>query len=242
MKQSFLVLIVLSVLLSTCKKKEDSMATPVTVVPDDPGTFRGFLTACTWTSSIGGSEAIVGQRAEARIYSQPAKGFGGITDVNLKYLAVNNRLLTNKDRTEYMLVGAPDTLNLSHDTWLVGGSNGIPDFSFTNLTPYPSCSNFNCVPDSISKSKGCTITVSNVSGLGSGVVSITDNVSAMLNYTLVAGTNLIQIQPSDLAALATGTIGTITLSMENSIAHSVSGKNFQFNKLAYLTKPVTIYP
>jgi hypothetical protein len=242
MKKTVLFLTVLIVLAISCKKKEENPIEPVASSPSDPNMFNGFLISSTWTNSIGGSNKTTGQGAEARFHATPVKNFGGPNDINLNYLSVNNATLTNDNMFVYMLMSPNDTLNLAVDTWSVNGSSVIPSFSFTNTNPYPSCANFNIIPDSMSKTKGFKFTIDNVTNITSGWLSIGDGVAAMLNYSIVPGTNIVEVKPSELRTMAIGTSGFITLDLEATVKHSFSGKNFKFIKKAYLTKSFKITP
>lgn len=241
MKKLILFLTVMSVVITACRKKEINSPEPTIVIADDPNTFRGFMISTTWTNSISGIRQ-TGHGAEAHFHRTPVKGFGGANEVFLNHLSVNSRTLSNDNMMVYMLMNSADTVNLAVDTWSIVGNSGIPSFVFRNSNPFPVCADFNIIPDSISKTNGYSFDILNVSEITSGWFSIGDGVGVMLNYSLLPGSNHIEIKPAELQAMATGTAGSITLELEKRTVQAVSGKNFSFSKRSMLTKHVKIKP
>lgn len=240
MKLSFLSLLVVLAVITGCKKKEEALPDVTPATPDAADTYRGFMISSTWTNSIGSSSK-TGRNAEARFHIKPVKAYGRANELDLKSVMVNHTALTNKSGAAYMLA-APPSLDLTVDTWSLTGNVLIPSFAFKNKNPFPSCTDFNVIPDSVSKSKGSTFIIEDVTNVTSGLVSIGDGVGGALYFPVVLHNNFIEIKPAQLTAFTPGAVGFITLNLENTTNYTVLGKNFQFVKKAYLTKPFKVTP
>lgn len=184
----------------------------------------------------------INQGASTRFYSQPSTNIYQANEIKVIRLSVNNDTLTNYGSSGYMLMTQVITANLTVDTWSLTGENGIPSFNYTNTNSFPNCSNFNVLPDSISKASGYTFSINNISNMTWGVVSFGDGVSNAFSYTLSPGTNTINITPSQLSAMATGTLGSINIQIQNAITTTASGQNFRFIKEAQIIKRLKINP
>lgn len=241
MKKILFTITILSVLLSNCKKKEESPNPTTASSTLDPNTFVGVFITGTYTSNLAGTTSQF-SGVTARFYHQPSSNIYQANEITLGGVKVNNDTLTNFGVMGYQLMTPTTMTSLTVDTWSVTGGNGIQSFNHANNNPFPSCSNFNVLPDSVSKTNGYTFNINSISNMTWGVVSFGDGVSNAFSYTLSSGTNTINITPSQLSAMATGTLGSINIQMQNAGTTSASGQNFRFIKEAQIIKRLKINP
>lgn len=241
MKKILFTITIVSVLLSNCKKKEENPNTTTSSSNIDPNTFVGVFITGTYTSNLAGSTSQF-FRVTSRFYSQPSFNIYQANEITLGAVKVNNDTLTHFGVTGYQLMTPTTMTNLSIDTWSVTGGNGIQSFNHTNNNSFPNCSNFNVLPDSVSKTSGYTFTINNISNMTWGVVSFGDGVSNAFTYTLSSGSNTINITSGQLSAMATGTLGSINIQMQNAVTATASGQNFRFIKEAQILKRLKINP
>lgn len=240
MKNILLAITIITTLLTSCKKKEETSTPANATSTSDPNTFIGVFISGTYTNNISGTTNI-GYGATARFYNQPSSNIYGANEINVNNLSVNNYTLTNNNMFVYALISPPSNINLTSDTWSVTGASGIPSFSSTNNHSFPNCDDFNVIPDSVSKTAGYSFNISNVSNMTWGVVSFGVGSSAM-TYTLSLGSNQINITPTQLAAMPIDTLGSINIQMQNAVTTTISGKNFRFIKEAQIIKRFKIKP
>ena len=225
----------------SCKKKKDAPA-PAKINTDTVSTstsspFVGYFitnNSVGYTSQMTGNEMV-----SARFFSQPLSALYGSNDVQVGAISLNGSNLSYKGVGGYVLQIATSS-DPGTDTWYVTGDAAglIPTFSFANKNPFPSCTNMNVLPDTISKSKGCNFTLTNISNMNSGTLRF----GSITTFTLTQGSNHIVITPAMLSAAPTGTFGSIDFQLQYGVTVTRSGKNFRFIKETELIKPIIIVP
>lgn len=236
----FLIVCASLIFFASCKK-EEKKTLPTSSLPCptiNTDSFTGYFICGTYSSNIGGGPMTFVQGANARFYSQPSTGIYGANQVKLDNILVNNDTLHYDVVTGYSLVSP----NLAVDKWSIEGKS-VPYFSYTNSNPFPNCSDFNVSPDSVSKLVGCTFTISNITNMTWGNITVGDGVSNQaLSYTLTMGTNVITLSPSQLSSFATNPNGYVSIQIQNTSIINACDRNYKFIKEAQIIKKMNIKP
>ena len=165
----------------------------------------------------------------------------GAIKVNSVFL--NGDTLSYSNNFKYYTNRAP--VNLAAVSWSVNGSTDIPTFSYANLQQFPTLDTSFNIPDSLSKDQGLTLTIKNIANFTRGNFLINNGTGSFTGAYIVelnAGDNVIVLSSSNLASLATGPNGQISLVLENSVAHEFDSKNFKFVNEVQYVKRVKINP
>ena len=239
-----ILIIILSVY--SCKKDDSSTTTSAsdtasTGVPVISGAtiFSGFLTQGFYTT-ITDTNTITTSSARASFSSRALPYMYIPTAITVNKVFFGNDSLTYSSTNKYYTSLFQPTVGVQ--TWSVTGANSIPTFSYTNASLQPTLAAVN-LPDSVSKTASFTVTINNVSNSNSAYLTISDvtqsvNFSAQLNN----GNNNITIIPANLSAMATGTGGNISISLQNNLAIHVVAKDFRLTKETQVIKQIKITP
>lgn len=230
---------VLSLLLifSSCNKEKSVPTAPVD--PSGSPGYSGVLIASSYTYGVWGPMQ-TRQGAQARFYRTTNPGLGPANDVKLKRISVNGIPLL-MDETSYFLPNSEDPIDLSVDTWSITSADAFPSFTFKNEIPFPACKDIRVIPDTISKSKGASFLVEDVTNSTTGSLQIMSGLY-FKTYTISVGTNNIEIKPSDLNGFIPDSMATINLWMKHNQDQWAGGRRFQFSKEAYLYKKLVVVP
>jgi hypothetical protein len=237
MKSFYIATASLFILLTGCKKEEQLKSSrTVTSTQVESGKFIGVFIAGTYTNNVSGP-LYINQGVSARFYSEPSLGIYQANEITVDGILINGKKLSDEDYTLYSWQGP---YKFDVDRWLVLGNNGIPSFKYTNSNPFPACTDFNVLPDSISKAQGITFTVRNVSDMNWGVITFGGNDS--YSYTVAPGDNTIHITPSQLTQMTVGSTSVINMQLQYGETIKVGEKNFRFVKEAQIIKSFKVIP
>jgi hypothetical protein len=256
MKNLLLPTLLLTLMLTFCKKKDDKPTpTPAStgsgtttgsttgsttsgnVTPSNATSFYGILDITNSTSTYSGT-TYSGQNASAYFMNAPFQYFSSANSVKVSavYLGADSLTYSPFYKSYDLYNVLPGT-----NTWSVTGANGIANFSYAVSVTQPVMAAVT-LPDSIYKTTSFTITVNNVSNIKTASFAIVDN-SFLGVYAapILAGNNTIVITPSNMSSLTAGD-GYISVSLENSEAISVSGKDYKLARHTQVTKQIKIKP
>jgi hypothetical protein len=237
MKYLFITSLALAFFIAGCKKKEQNVHTEDQSSNVDPDAFIGYFLSGTYTNNLSGTTNI-DYGAQASFYKKASKHIYQVNEVKVPQISVNDEALTDDSLRYWLYAPFSNPVNLTIDTWSVTGANGINSFSYTNFSPFPNCSDYTLLPDSISKANGCAFTFT-LTNMTWGVISLGDGISAGTYYTLSPGSNTILIQPYQISSMATGTLGFINMQLQNAKTINL-GQKFRFVKESQIIKRLKI--
>lgn len=203
-----------------------------------PDEFIGYFTCTSYTNTYGDIMSI-DQGATACFYAAPSKTLYHANEEELGKVVINDRQLDFEGTYGYRLVTNGSPVDLGSSWWSVTGNDHIPSFKITNNSPFPACSDFNVMPDSISKTRGCSFTINNIRNINSGAFSM-GGPDLNVYYFFLAGNFTVKIEPYQLAAVPVGSDFYAVIQMQNAIIKNIGGKNFKFIKEAYVSKRIKI--
>jgi hypothetical protein len=251
MKKFIIIILAFSFAIISCKKKKQDAPETETVqtgTPDSPYTvstataYSGVFTSRSYTTITSASTS-TDKQAEAYFSNAPASFFNSNIIAYVNSVSINSGiLLYDSTMNKYKNYTAP---NSNIDVWNVDGNNGIPSIKYTGYNNAPLCSDYNIIPDSISKSIGFTVNlkgVSNINATGNGFILCDGTFlsSGTVSKTINNGDNTITFTPTELSSLQTSDNGYVTISLEKTSVLNFYGKDFMFTRQNQFYKKVKI--
>jgi len=232
-------------LFTLCHKKDDKPATTSanSNTNNNPNTpCYGFLTVSNYTTEAFG-QSYSSAVSRAFFSSQASSYMNYSASVKVGDVSLNNNSLTY-DSLYYGYSSYLDTIPVS-EAWSVNGANGIPSFTYANSEVFPSCDAVT-LPDTIKKSAGFSVNISNVENITSGTFIVYDgsgSLTGSFTTSLHSGNNSISITPANLGNLTTNLSNAMLIvELENATVVSFSGKSFKFIHEAQKGRIMIIVP
>ena len=249
MVKQILSLLLISSLIFSCKKDVKTTTPSTNAIPNSPYTtshasvYSGVFSSYSFTNIATSTSVLTASSSSAYFYNAPsANNMSG--NMVAVYEVILNSVPMNFDSV-YMDYSSSKPSNLQTEVWQVNGANGIPSFNYTCANNSPDCSNFNVIPDSISKSMGFTLTINGVVNLTATgfnvVISDASNSSlGQVSKPLYNGNNTVTFTPAELAPLTLCNNGYISIDLENIQVLNFYGKDFKFIKSKSFSKNIKI--
>ena len=242
-------IIFISTLILSCKKDEKITTRTTNAIPNSPysnsnaSIYSGIFASISFTNIANSTNILSARNSNGYFYNTPSANNMSGNMVKINELVLNGATM-NFDPL-YMDYKSNIASNLQTEVWQVNGANGIPSFNYTSSNNTPDCSNFNVIPDSISKSAGFTLIINGVVNLttsGFDLV-ISDGAGSSLGEVtkpLHNGTNTVTFTPTELAPLTLSNNGFISIDLENVQVLNFYGKDFKFIKQRSFSKNIKI--
>jgi hypothetical protein len=249
MKNITLILILVSLVIFSCRKKEKE-ATPATQtpIPDSPYSistatlYSGIFISQTNTTVSSPTNITVTNGSLAFFSDSLVPYRNTVSSITVTNVSDNNNALTFDPI--YVCYMTNILASLKNEVWQVDGTNGIPSFKYTNDSNTPDCSSFNNIPDSISISAGYTFSINNVvnSLSGASYISVGTVFQFFIDKPLNNGNNIITYTTADLGGLTPNSIGLASILLENRKVVTIYGTDFQFVRINRFSKAIKILP
>jgi hypothetical protein len=242
MKSKNIISLILFVAFIGCKKK-DSTPPPASnnqPTPVPTSVYYGLLTTGMYSTQVNGY-LLAGKSARAYFSSQAVSAIYPLSSVKVSEVSLNGDSLTFNSPPGYY-TSYSSQINPASDTWSVTGMNGIPSFTCQNTVPFPGFSIGN-LPDTISKSAGLNVIISNLGNFTRAELLVSDGLaSSAVMYTvqLTAGNSTVNITPANLSKLNTSSNAVIAVTTENGQTQNFGGKDFRISREAQLDKRIVI--
>ncbi len=246
-KKILTLLLFVSVLLFSCKKKESTPETPPSTTGSTPTASTASFSALfsnqliysifgtsTSTLNYGFNNAFVAS-TDFDNFNYPVGIFLNAGTVSANGVVFKNNFGYYMDTT-YNFIPSPPC------TWIASG-NAIPSFTYTNTDAFSTYSAYTTWTDTISKSGGLTLPLTGIINATEAriYVSVTGaTTTAATGTVILSSSSSYNFNASALSSLSTATTAGIQIDFYRNNIQTINGKKMNFRNVTSYIKTVPV--
>lgn len=217
---------VLSLILNSCKKKDDVAASSPSSnpTPTAPTGDYGNLQSGYTVFDYGNGVLVNDSNVIINFYSGPSSNIVP-PSIYAGTVAVNNYTLNLKNTLNFY-VDTTHLINIQQLNWTATGSGTVAAFTYSYMPVYPKYSGVITVLDTCVKSTGFNISLSGIVNANAGVTIDVYQGSTKVSKKLNTSSGIVNFSASDLSSLTVNTPLTISLMFANLSHVNIGSVNY----------------
>lgn len=247
MKKIILTLVIISTLITSCKKKEDNAPAPSSTTTGSTPTpsvekfgalfsnqlVHSIFGATTFTLSYGQNYALASS-SNFDNFNMPLGTFLSMGNVSSNGVTFKNFFGYYLDST--------NAAQASPFVWQITGG-AVAAFTYTNSAGFSTYSNYTSWPDTLSKSAGFSIPLSGITNAAEAQIYISSvgSTTPALTASVVLGSGgSFNVSSSSLSSVSTSTSASIQIDLYRNNVQTINGVKMNFRNVTSYVKTVPV--